>query len=559
MVIKFIILLVISFICFIIYKLKRKSELNRIKQEENKRINELEEKARIEANKRKLEEDLKIKLEDEQKLRIENETKKRLRLNEIKKDVIQRLSVRENKEVIDQYIADLIQEICCFDIDVFLIINTLHEIITVEYKIINYIRASYLNEIFYKSALMCNFLVYKELPDKYRDKKIINDLIRKILIDYTECQKGIKSYDDAEFINSESYLTTITDAIDEYLADMLLNIDHDAINYIPVNVLNYNFYFNGMKSRKLKANNIPLKYIDDEIAKLMIDIDPRNFSLMSHIKHNKHFVSKFIKINGLILQCVPINIIDKEICKSAVKNNIQSYKYLPDDLIDYDIASYCFSKFDFIRIKYEEEDLYLTVNQSAFNDKIQKMLSLIFPNSYIANNTKINKSDYSNILYQKIIDNCVIIKLSESTEDPVFMHTIKRYRVEFESILCSFIPSNYTHLRCVNSKHDFIINLSMDLLKILNEIRIDADTQITLYFNLHKLNRYQGEKIIDDILIYLKSSRNSVILIHGYHHGKILKNLIDSKLLFQKEISKYRVSYNEGRTELRRRRKSLYQ
>lgn len=68
--------------------------------------------------------------------------------------------------------------------------------------------------------------------------------------------------------------------------------------------------------------------------------------------------------------------------------------------------------------------------------------------------------------------------------------------------------------------------------------------------NVHGMNQYQAKMKIQSVLKRLNSSVYIIRIIHGYHNGTILRDMLRREFRSHPKIKRIELSLNQGITDL---------
>lgn len=77
----------------------------------------------------------------------------------------------------------------------------------------------------------------------------------------------------------------------------------------------------------------------------------------------------------------------------------------------------------------------------------------------------------------------------------------------------------------------------------------DDDGNLIVEVDLHRMTRHEAKYVINNI-ISMYDFNFTIVLIHGYNNGTILKNMIQYEINSKRISMKYRDVYNKGETTL---------
>lgn len=75
-------------------------------------------------------------------------------------------------------------------------------------------------------------------------------------------------------------------------------------------------------------------------------------------------------------------------------------------------------------------------------------------------------------------------------------------------------------------------------------------TQGIIEINIHDMNRFQAKTLIDSKLKKAKTDTYRIRIIHGYHGGTALKEMIRSEYKKHPKVIRIEVGINQGITDL---------
>jgi hypothetical protein len=160
----------------------------------------------------------------------------------------------------------------------------------------------------------------------------------------------------------------------------VVSVDNNLIKYVPINLIDFEMVKLTLKNKVNCFKRLPVEVVTEEVVMYLIEnrlitlcrldeyvaeLEENNLpvaNILYDLLDDDIFIHKCIKINGTNINYLSLSERTKEICVTAISNNIASIRYLPPEMHTFEnhkdfISIFGIDAFRYIPYEYQTEEL----------------------------------------------------------------------------------------------------------------------------------------------------------------------------------------------------------